>query len=83
MTTLYQPSGVCPHCGAPNTAVSEMHGRASKPEPGHFSICLYCGVITVFDSDLSLRAPTEAELDEAMKSPILSFAQAMIKQRHN
>lgn len=52
----------CPQCHArndctshPDTALVEM------PQPGVWALCIECGGMNVFDSELDLRFPSEAE----------------------
>lgn len=53
---------VCPGCGAMLDAASH-HEEGAVPEPGCFSICLYCGLLLRFDDDLSLGPIDPAELN--------------------
>jgi hypothetical protein len=52
---------VCRSCGKANDA--QTHANPSipaVPHDGDFSLCLYCGVWSVFDAGI-LRAPDEGE----------------------
>lgn len=40
------------------------------PEPGHISLCVNCGVITIFADDMSQRPPTAKELTDLQADPI-------------
>lgn len=56
---------------------------ANRPRPGSVSVCLYCGHISVFANDLSLREPTSEEMHEiAGNETILAIQRArrMMKQ---
>lgn len=55
------PDVGCPHCGALINRASEAYGDIARPEPGDFSVCLYCARVCVFESGLLLRQPTAAE----------------------
>jgi hypothetical protein len=63
------PLSRCAGCGAPNTGAAPDHGLDVSPKPGHISICFYCGHYSVFDENLKLRAPTEAEMLEIISDP--------------
>lgn len=52
------------------------------PEPGHLSVCMYCGALRMYDDDLSLRELTREELaevmsDQEMSAQILRMRQAI------
>jgi len=42
-----------------------------RPEPGNFTICVYCSHLMVFDADLKVRQPTDEEIREAAGDPDL------------
>jgi hypothetical protein len=75
----------CPVCKHLLDAVTCTNGpESTKPYPGNPSICMYCGEITVFADDLSMRKPTGAEMVEFMTDPnweILRAALRFIAQR--
>jgi len=50
----------CLGCGAPNDATSPTHG-GNKPSEGDVTVCMYCGHISVFNADLTLRNPNDEE----------------------
>jgi len=63
----------CPSCGKVNdgyTGISHTELNM-KPDEGSLSICAYCGTISIFRADWSLRAPTKDELAEAMADPLV------------
>jgi hypothetical protein len=39
-----------------------------RPNPGDFTVCVYCDRLMVFKDDLTLREPTNAEAIEADES---------------
>lgn len=54
---------VCRSCGRKNDA----HGdpdllRARPPQPGDFSVCGYCRIVSVFGEGLKLRPPDAKEI---------------------
>ncbi len=54
---------VCPGCGAKlNGATSLEDSKA--PNPGDYSVCLYCTAFLVFMEELAMRFMTEEELVE-------------------
>ena len=65
----------CPDCGAGADGYTEtiMPGEVpidAKPETGNVAICAYCGAINLYEvkpEGVSLRRPTEAELEDIIK----------------
>lgn len=63
--------------------VSASDGSDYNPEPGSLSICAYCGVISTFEDDLSIRPMTSKEIDELpddIKSEVMRMSN-LIKQK--
>jgi NMD protein affecting ribosome stability and mRNA decay len=66
----------CPDCGAGADGYTEtiLPGEVpvdAKPETGNVAICAYCGAINLYEvkpEAVSLRRPTEAELEDILKS---------------
>jgi hypothetical protein len=54
------PACDCLNCGRSLDAATGITG-AEAPVPGSLSICVYCGAVTIFAGDLSLRPLDEAE----------------------
>lgn len=50
----------CRICGSPNDRAASIAGIA-KPRAGDLAICINCGAVAVYDTDLTLRAPTDSE----------------------
>lgn len=74
----------CRNCGSTTDAVSDVFGDDDKPAPGDVNLCSYCGVLSVFNDDLTIRAPSLDEMEELISdeeswSQVLK-AQAAIKQ---
>lgn len=57
----------CCECGKLLTGAS----GPCQPSPDDMTLCLYCGSLNVFDVNLRLRRPTDAEFFEAAKSPVI------------
>lgn len=74
MTTTRVPISACKACGKPNDSATSISADI-KPTPGDVSICLYCGHVTVFDDDLTLREPTSKEMHEIAANKIMLAAQ--------
>ncbi len=55
------PADDCPSCGE-RCAVASTGMTDHRPEPGDFSICINCQGLHVFDCNIRLRHPTEAEI---------------------
>lgn len=54
----------CPQCNKLLTASTAADGSDRLPEPGDFTMCVYCGTILIFDDELRQRLPTSDELDD-------------------
>jgi hypothetical protein len=59
-TTTFEPSH-CPTCDRAYNSVTHPTADLS-PRPGDATICIGCQDVFIFDSDLNLRKPTQAEL---------------------
>jgi len=53
----------CPICFTIADAATGMNESADPPRPGSYSICCQCGAINIFETDMSLRVATQAEID--------------------
>jgi hypothetical protein len=53
----------CPFCGQHHEAVSRARSSTDYPDDGDVTMCLACGEICIFDSDVAggLRKPTKRE----------------------
>ncbi len=59
------PFTTCPVCNHVLTrATNAGTGIDSKPEPGDYTVCIYCHFLLVFNDDYSLRTPTEKDIEE-------------------
>lgn len=67
-TTTRLPTSKCLDCGKTVTAATPPKG-AKKPKPDDFTVCLYCGHVMAFDSDMTVRALTDAEMHEVAGNP--------------
>lgn len=75
ITTLI-PETVCPGCGHHNDAASHFFDENQRPKPGDTSLCLRCGHVMIFADDLTMRAPTEQEMNEISRDPEMRRLQA-------
>lgn len=75
MKQVSVPPHKCELCGD----VNDMTSHADKsPEEGNLSICWNCGMLTIFQEDLTQRKLTPEELEEYQASPSWSqVAKAM------
>lgn len=64
--TSRTPLSFCYRCGERMDAATAVE-NGTKPSPGAFSICAYCGAILVFDAELRLRRATFDELEQLRK----------------
>lgn len=55
------PTCNCPWCSEEVTAATDPKDEGKSPSSGDATLCLYCGEWCVFDTDLTLRKPTDAE----------------------
>jgi hypothetical protein len=61
MTDTRVPVSICAACGAPNDGAAS-YPKDAVPKDGDVSLCMYCGHLAMFASDLSLREVTSEEL---------------------
>lgn len=70
----------CDTCGRTlNAATAVEDGK--RPMPGSVSICWYCGVVRLFDDQLRLRKPNDAEALELSRNRQLSALVAEVRLR--
>jgi hypothetical protein len=58
------PDCDCPWCSEEITAATDPKNSSNSPASGDATLCMYCGEWCVFDTDLMLRKPTDAEFEE-------------------
>jgi hypothetical protein len=58
------PKSPCPTCGYEVDRATCFTEQASSPSSGDISVCFECGSIAVYTDALSLRSPTEAEVQK-------------------
>lgn len=71
----------CPSCGKHNDAQTNPRDESDAPTAGAYSICLYCGHLTMFidtPEGLGVRSLTQAEEDELMAD---AFMRSLILAR--
>lgn len=82
--TFFLPDS-CPRCGKVTTAVGDVTGNA-PPEAGDFTICLDCGDIRVFATDMRPRTmnPHEAQAveTESQYEPVRRARDAILIRAH-
>lgn len=67
----------CPNCGVPLDATGRASASKDRPQPGNATVCLNCGHLMVFADDMSLRAPTDAEVVELAADADMLRAQTL------
>jgi hypothetical protein len=75
---------VCCGCGSKLDAASTADGSDYTPEPGSLSICAYCGVVSIFEDDMSLKPMTLKEIDDLpfkIRSEVMKMSN-FIKQKN-
>jgi NAD-dependent SIR2 family protein deacetylase len=68
------PPSKCCECGHRMDGVSGPRA----PMNGDMTLCIYCGSLNIFDSELLLRPPTDEEIFEAAKSSEVQRAREVI-----
>ena len=64
----------CPECGAVHelaAALDDLEDRLARPED--FVVCYDCQTVSVFDKDMILRMPTEAQIIDLSFTEIGKF----------
>ena len=61
-STYTNASSRCPACQTKLTGATDMEGD-DAPSPGDHSVCIYCGMLGVFNDDLTLRAMRTDEFE--------------------
>ena len=56
------PEAVCTVCGYQMSAASVLGKKQERPRPGDISVCISCGEIHVFTTEMTLVIPTIAEM---------------------
>lgn len=80
MTSYFAAS--CPSCGYEMDAHSAVGHHDAVPGTGDWSVCLACGQLLIYRrvfGKLSLRLPTDVELQEALQDPVV--VATMLAQR--
>ncbi len=81
MRDLPVPQSQCTKCHTPlELATNLADANGPGPEPGNITFCLYCGAVNVFDDELQLREPTQADLQIVEASPEMVSARRRILQ---
>jgi hypothetical protein len=52
----------CLNCKHKLNASDTLEDDRDAPEPGCFTVCMYCSHLMVFADDMSVREPTDAEI---------------------
>jgi hypothetical protein len=63
------PKQLCPYCGYFFDRTAITKGLEQPPKEGDVSLCLKCCEIAIFNADLTVRKPTDAELAEIHNAP--------------
>lgn len=75
------PPSPCANCNELNDRASTFYD--ATPNPGDFSLCAYCGHLMVFADDLTLRNPTDAEMQEMAGDPrIIALQLQRLEMKH-
>jgi hypothetical protein len=66
----------CVECGHPLDAATLPFNEKIKPRPGDISICIVCGHLTAFTTNMHRRALTDKEMHEVAGDPRILQMQA-------
>lgn len=59
----------CVRCGyVMDMATSLEDPEVNLPNPGDISLCLKCGLLSIFDQNLKLRPPSDEEITNLLKN---------------
>lgn len=58
------PEAKCPECGSVHDTATPLEGESRRPKPGSISLCIHCGLVSLFGEDLSRRPLTPDEVVE-------------------
>jgi hypothetical protein len=61
-STQVNKAARCPACLKSNDGATSMREDAT-PKPDDLSVCIYCGQVNVFQTDLTLRAMRKPEFE--------------------
>ena len=61
----------CLSCGKGLDAAAQIGAGMPSPSEGDVTVCLYCRHVMIYNADLSLRNPTDAEVVEIAGDPRL------------
>lgn len=78
------PGGACWSCGHPFELASDLTGQ-HRPSPGDISLCIKCGAIGTFTETLTVREPSDAERQAALRIPAVIdqiMAIRLVQERH-
>lgn len=64
MPTHPQPPGNCPECHHKFDRCTNTTNEFAGPAAGDLSVCIECGTMLIFESDLSVRRLTGREFEE-------------------
>lgn len=65
------PQVFCPRCNHQLNALGTPDGLPGDrgPQEGDVSICIECGQLLIIQADLTMRLPTQEEIDNAVDDP--------------
>jgi len=65
------PLSYCLCCNKRLDMATAAADEDPRPEPGNFTVCMYCSHLMVYDAELKVRQPTDLEIIEAAGDPDL------------
>lgn len=68
------PEQRCPQCHHRLNRATSPYDDNAAPCEGAFSVCIRCGAVMTFQSDLTLRLTTDAEIDALPVEALMEIA---------
>ena len=73
LTTRHEVAAWCPHCFA-GLSASTCITDAARPEPGDYTVCIFCASVLRFDERMDLQM---SKLEDIPTHSRLNFARAV------
>ncbi len=83
---IHLPESKCTRCGyVMDMATTLEDPEIHLPKPGDISLCMRCGLLSVFDENLRLQPPSDEKIEKLMRDKeqweLILRAVAAIKAR--
>lgn len=61
----------CPYCGIEADGWASTERGQQAPNEGQPTVCVYCSELSVFNEDLTLRKPTEKDIQDYKEDGVM------------